>query len=190
MAIQNDGDQEWKTRMLLTKDGNVGIGTDNPEAKLDVSGQIKGGGVLAGIWAAQPLTDTSLTSTEGWEDVLETSVTFTLDRTAMIFCTYSINVQPDGNPVSDLLATRLVVDDQGYRQSGSHFQPLTSGDSNVNLNGNLVLPLQTGSHTVKLQWKKYGNNVASWNSHPSWIDGFGGGRTLVVMAFYLPIIGV
>ncbi|WP_424099662.1 shufflon system plasmid conjugative transfer pilus tip adhesin PilV [Moorena producens] len=178
------------TVQMVIKDGNVGIGTDSPEAKLDVSGQIKGGGVLAGIWAAQPLTDTSVTSTQDWEDVLETSVTFTLDRTAMIFCTYSINVQPDGNPGTNFVGTRLVVDDQGYRQSGSHFQPLTSSDSNVNLNGNLVLPLTAGPHTIKLQWMKYGSNLASWSSRPSWIDGFIGGRTLVVMAFYLPIIGV
>ncbi|NEO45755.1 MAG: hypothetical protein F6K55_17130 [Moorea sp. SIO4A3] len=37
LAIQNDFNNDWQTRMLLTKDGNVGIGTTNPSQKLVVS---------------------------------------------------------------------------------------------------------------------------------------------------------
>ena len=166
------------TKQLSVID-KVGIGTTNPQAKLDVSGKIKGGGVLAGIWAAQPTTNV-MTDSSSWVDVSDTSVTFPLDRDTII-CNYSINVQPLGTPRDDYVGTRLVVDDIAYPQSGSHFQPFTSDHPNVNLNGNLVLPLRAGEHTVKLQWKKFVGS-GRWESNPSWR--YIGGRTLVVMAFY------
>jgi hypothetical protein len=107
----------------LTVGGNVGIGVAEPHAKLDVAGTIKGGGVLAGIWAAQPLTDVIISTSDTWQDVADTSVTFTLDRDAIVFFTYSINVQPNGNPGGDWLGTRLMIDGTPQRESGSHFQP-------------------------------------------------------------------
>lgn len=38
LAIQNDGSGTWETRLLLTKNGRVGIGTVNPGAKLEIRG--------------------------------------------------------------------------------------------------------------------------------------------------------
>ncbi|NEP52526.1 MAG: hypothetical protein F6K65_28495, partial [Moorea sp. SIO3C2] len=38
LAIQNDFNNDWQTRMLLTQDGNVGIGTENPDEKLHIQG--------------------------------------------------------------------------------------------------------------------------------------------------------
>jgi hypothetical protein len=41
LAIQNDGaDKKWTTRVQITKDGNVGIGTENPGARLEVAGAL------------------------------------------------------------------------------------------------------------------------------------------------------
>jgi hypothetical protein len=174
----------------LSVTDNVGIGTPSPKAKLDVAGRIKGGGVLAGIWAAQPTTDVLISVSGSWQAVADTSIQFSLDRAAIVFCTYSINVQPDQNPGGDWLGTSLAVDNTRGNASGSHYQPYTSGDSNGNLNGNLVLELKAGDHTVTLQWCKYGSTVASWRSSPSWaLPGDStstsiGGRSLVVMAFY------
>jgi hypothetical protein len=42
-AIQNDGSGTWETRLLLTRNGNVGIGTVNPQGTLDVNGAIRAG---------------------------------------------------------------------------------------------------------------------------------------------------
>jgi hypothetical protein len=36
LAIQNDGSGAWETRLLLTRNGNVGIGTTAPQRKLEV----------------------------------------------------------------------------------------------------------------------------------------------------------
>jgi hypothetical protein len=36
-AIQNDGSGAWETRLLLTRNGNVGIGTTGPDTRLNVT---------------------------------------------------------------------------------------------------------------------------------------------------------
>ena len=41
LAIQNDWGNSWNTRFLITQDGNVGIGTTDPESKLEVAGDMK-----------------------------------------------------------------------------------------------------------------------------------------------------
>jgi hypothetical protein len=74
-----------------------------------------------------------------------------------------------------------------HRESGSHFQPFVSPlgsahDKNVNLNGNLVINLGKGTHSVKLQWWKSGG--VAWGSDPGWPTNHIGGRTVVVIAFY------
>jgi hypothetical protein len=162
--------------------GRVGVGTTTPEAALDVHGDIKGGGVLAGIWFAKPTNAATLQRSNRWEDVPNTSVKVVLDGPARLFCTYSINVQPDWDPGAGLLGTRLMIDNVAMQESGSHFQPYHSGDANVNLNGNSVVELGAGSHNVKLQWRK--NTDVNWTNHPGWSPDYIGGRTLVVMAFY------
>ena len=160
-------------------------------SKLDVAGRITGGGVLAGIWAAQPLSDVVISTANTWQDVPETSVTFTLDRNAVVFFTYSINVQPDRSPGGDWLGTQLVIDGVSAPESGSHFQPWATGDANMNLHGSVVrnLTARTSPYTVSLRWFKAGATVASWiNGAATWMVGIPpggiGGRTLIVMAFY------
>ncbi len=177
--------QDFQTNNLNAQGNVTAQGNLDVTGAMNVIGSLHGKGVMAGIWAAQPLTDVNI-STSGWvwQDVADTAVNFTLDRTAIVFCTYSINVQPDGDTRGEWLGTRLTVDEIGHRASGSHNQPYTAADSNVNLNANLVLTLPVGDHTVALQWMKPYNNVPSWSSYPSWGDGFIGARSLVVMAFY------
>lgn len=173
------------TRLIVKANGRIGIGTNDPQAQLDVSGSIKGNGALAGIWAAQPLSAASIAAVNTWQNVVDTSVSFKLDRDAAVFFTYSININPDGNPANNYLATRLLIDNSPYRSSASHYQPYSTADSNVNLNGNLVLFLAAGDHTATLQWYKTGT-APTWSSNPGWGDGYVGGRTLIVTAFYWP----
>jgi hypothetical protein len=172
-----------------TNSGNVGIGTSTPASALDVNGTIKGGGVLAGIFYNAPTNAVSVAGTTAgaygtYANIPGSSLTFTLDRTATLFATFSINVQPSAAPGTDFVLLRLAVDGTGYASAATHFQPYCQGDCNLNLNGNLVLPgVAPGSHTVTLQWNTYGNAV-TWSNDPNWCPGGCGARTITVMAFY------
>jgi hypothetical protein len=169
----------------LTTTGNVGIGSASPAAKLDVNGTIKGGGVLAGIWQSAPTTSVSI-QTATPTIVADSTVTFTLDRPAVVFAQYSMNVQPSASPGGDFAGAILAIDGVYYQASGSHFQPYCSGDCNIQISGAAMATLTAGSHTADIYWRCNACSV-SWTSNPQWA-GLGssavGGRTLTVMAFY------
>jgi hypothetical protein len=168
--------------MIITGSGNVGIGTSTPTNKLEVNGSIVGGNVLAGAWEITGSTAVSINSTV-WTDVPGMSITFNVTKPVLIYTLYSINVQPNSSPGNDYVLTRLVIDGTAYASTASHFQPYCNGDCNVNLNGQKILSLPAGSHTVKLQWRVW-NGTLTWSNDPNWCDGYCGGRSLTVLAFY------
>ncbi len=175
------GDSTVGNSMIYDDGSRVGIGTTTPQAELDVNGTIKAKGALAGLWAAQPIDNCITLSSTSWTDIPGLSLTINLDRQAVLFFTYSINVQPNGNPGSNWLGTRIVVDGTPYYQSGSHFQPFCSGDCNIDVSGNLVLTLSSGTHTATVQYLVTGftwsNCVTGWGNYI-------GGRTFIALGFY------
>ena len=140
-------------------------------------------GAVTDIWYLAPTSAVTKDPNTDWTDIPDTSLTFSLDARANVFLSYSINVQPNGNPGGDGVWMRLLVDGEPYRSSGSHSQPYCSGDCNVNLNGNLVLNLAPGQHTVTLQWRTFLNTV-SWTNNPGSNDGYIAPRTISAFAFY------
>lgn len=179
--INPAADSIGNTAFVMNSSGNVGLGTATPASRLDVNGTIKGGGVLAGAWYVAPTNAVSIINS-GFVDIASTAAVITLDRPATIFATYSINVQPGGAPGSEYLVTRLRVNSTPYPSSGTHFQPYCGGDCNLNLNGNLVVSLAAGTHTIALQWATAGSAV-TWSNNPGWCDSCGA-RTLTILAFY------
>jgi hypothetical protein len=146
-------------------------------------------GKVAGIWFAAAETCASTPPGQSWTDIPETTVSFQVSKPVKIWATYSINVQPEGNPGTEYLGTHLTVDGSVAEPSASQFQPLTDGDSNMNISGNHVADLEAGSHTVKLQWARastIGVPSRTWSNCPTWdIDGASvAGRTVVVIAVY------
>jgi len=51
----------------------------------------------------------------------------------------------------------------------------------------MTLSLGAGSHSVFVQWKRWGSWVRQWTSNPSALDGFAAGRTLTASAEYLTL---
>jgi hypothetical protein len=150
--------------------------------------ELQGRGSITGIWAAQPRADVVMRGGAPWGNIPETSVTFTLDRPAKVFFTYSILIEHDENAHEHYAALRLFLDGRHYPRSATFYQPHTDGKSNANLHGYLVEGLAAGKHIVDLQWMSTGGS--SWSNKP-WSWGGGGitegsiaGRSLIVIAFY------
>lgn len=171
--------------LLVNAKGDVGLGTFVPAARLDVNGTIKGGGVLAGVFYSAPTSVVSIVGTDPaqWGPIEGSTLDIALDRPATIVATYSITVEPAAAPVDGFLAVRLAVDGTPYRTSGSHVQPFCTSHCNEVLHGSLALDLLAGPHAVSMQWQAGAGSV-TWSNNPGWADGYGGGRTISVLAFY------
>ena len=141
-------------------------------------------GAVTDSWYLAPTSAASLPAgTANWTDIADTTLTLSLSSKATVFLAYGINIQPNSSPGIDAVYARLLVDGTPYRSSGSHYQPFCSGDCNANLNGNLILDLNSGQHTATLQWRSYGA-ITSWLNNPAWEDGYIGARTITAIAFY------
>ncbi|KAH7476850.1 uncharacterized protein KRP23_7525 [Phytophthora ramorum] len=141
------------------------------------------------MWCASPLTPASLESPmDSWMDVLDTKVAMELLNEAVVMISYDVSVshvtdaKPEGVRVAQVseLSFRVAVDGSPYRQSATTVddrEPLVATAS-----GYLVLELPRGHHEVKLQWRKRGTHVLKWALASDILDGFAGGRSLIVSA--------
>lgn len=139
------------------------------------------------MWAASPLTPAVLSEpNDAWLDVPDTRVQLQLPNAALVLVTYDVavshvrDVRTNDAADGSELAFRVAVDGAPYRQSAA-----TVGDREplvVTASGYLVLEMLAGPHAVKLQWRKRGVGVSKWVVSSELLDGFVGGRNLVVTA--------
>jgi hypothetical protein len=125
-------------------------------------------GKLAAIELVSPTTCVTLPATgTTWQDIPGTSLTIDVSDRVKLLATYSINVQPDGDPATSYVATRLTVDGTPEPSSVNHYQPYTNSDSNGSLTGQLLKQLPKGQHVIALQWVAIGGGPWS-NCPPNW----------------------
>ncbi|KAE9351235.1 hypothetical protein PF008_g6039 [Phytophthora fragariae] len=139
------------------------------------------------LWCASPLSPASLESpSDSWVDVPDTRVALELPNEAVVLISYDVavshvtDVQPEGVSQVSELFFRVAVDGSPYRQSATTVddrEPLVTTAS-----GFLVLEIPRGHHDVKLQWRKRGTHVIKWAVASDILDGFAGGRNLIVSA--------
>lgn len=138
------------------------------------------------MWHTEVSSDDVISVNGTWVDMKDSFLTFTLVESASLRFLYSMSVKPDYvNPrdefgLQDDLSARLVVDGYPYRETGSFTTISSHSYASAQLSRDIVLDLQAGVHTVKLQWRKWGNYVRVWRSAPSFLDGYASSRILAV----------
>lgn len=139
-----------------------------------------------GVWFTQPVTSARISKRDEWQSVRDTAVTFTTHAKRTHRIMYVMHFRPEQAPntdvyaVRDALAARLVVDGVPYRESASAFHTVSATHSSGSLVGLLVLELEAGDHSVRLQWRKQGTGVAAWYAQPDMLDGFVSARGITV----------
>ncbi|TMW63288.1 hypothetical protein Poli38472_002229 [Pythium oligandrum] len=139
------------------------------------------------MWSASPLSAVSHSGPNAvWTDVLDTFVDFELTNEAVVLISFDvavsrfqdINDRVRASAEESELAFRIVLDGLPYRQSGTtvgDHEPLTTTAS-----GYLATEVSAGVHKAQLQWRKLGDGVQTWYIRSDVLDGFSGGRNLIV----------
>lgn len=138
------------------------------------------------MWSASPLTPATLSTPNTWLDVPDTMVNVNLPNEAVLLISYDASVSRINEldavtvTVESELSFRVVLDGSPYRESAttvSDNEPLVA-----TVGGYLVVKVLAGKHEVKLQWRRRGEKIKQWLILSGVLDGFAGGRSLVVSA--------
>jgi len=152
--------------VYVNEEGNVGIGTTEPEAKLDVrDGDIKVDGFNVGGFVGFAKQTATVTDSAGnWKNIPGTTINFTLPSNKTVNFRSFGSVY--GNGGSGQAGFRFVIDDIPYGDD-------EYGDIVVSCPGGGYTSwymernvfLQTGNHSVTIQLRKCsGGTITSWNN--------------------------
>jgi hypothetical protein len=120
------------------------------------------------LWHTEVTTDDTISTNGTWTDVKDSSLTFTLAEPATLRLLYSMSVKPDYvNPkdefgMQDDLSACLLIDGYGCRETRSFTTIMSHSFATAQLSRDVVLDLKAGTHTVTLQWRKWGNYARNW----------------------------
>jgi hypothetical protein len=140
LGISNDGDDH----LALMASGGVGIGTNTPEAKLDVIGGIRARSYKTRVLSAEGVGAgaISLTNANTWNLFPNLSQTFSLSETTAVIAFYQIAMGGGSH-----LVTRLVVDNSVVSRT-------ITGDTNYWSNSEVWFgELSAGSHTIRVEYR-------------------------------------
>lgn len=147
----------------LTVAGNVGIGTTDPGAKLDVNGNLNVNGNAVGtqFWYAKQSAAVTATGGTGFVDIPGSNINFTLARNSVVHFTFS-GSRMDNVTSGSHHNHRFVIDGigKGHAAYGSMIQM----DSNTggwwsNMFDEWILTLAAGAHTVTSQISAQGGST-------------------------------
>lgn len=182
------------TTNIYMSGSNIGIGSTSPAYKLDVNGQINGGGT-AGVWTANRtggviLNVTSPTSST-WVSVPGLSLTFTLPRAATIIMTVNGEIRAASNIAH--VGMRFVVDGTGGGDAtwGTHIHMAdnTAGNNWWSTFTDVEnTTLTAGTHTIYSQVQPYvaggtSGQGAVCSEYAGTLNGYTN-CTLTIQAFY------
>ncbi len=137
--------------LYVRNDGNVGIGTQTPETKLDVAGDIKGNTVKGSSWGYTKnftYTDHITTASTTWAEVTHYTTTVTTPALSNLIVTLHIPfVGSDTGGAR--IRIRLVFDNTTISDATMHDGHAWDDFRNITLTG-LVQNVTAGSHTIRV----------------------------------------
>ncbi len=130
--------------MVLSKDGNVGIGTVTPGTKLEVNGAVKAREFLTTLYTDGNRGTLALSSANSWADVADLTRTFSLAQETAVLVYYQITTVGGQH-----LVTRLIVDGADVVFGRS----ITGNTQYWSPSSLWIGRLAGGSHTIKVQYR-------------------------------------
>ncbi len=140
--------------MILDKNGNVGVGTATPAAKLEVNGTAKAREFLTTLYTDGNKGAFALSSANQWADVADLTRTFSLPQETAVLVYYQITTVGGQH-----LVTRLIVDGVDIVFGRSIVGNTTYWSPSSLWIGRLA----AGSHTIKVQYR----TATAGTSNPS-----------------------
>ncbi|MDD5089977.1 MAG: hypothetical protein PHQ23_03585 [Candidatus Wallbacteria bacterium] len=131
----------------LTIKGNVGIGVSNPQATLEVSGDIHSRNPL--VWEVVAHNIDTFTSSTIWADMADMSLNFTMPAQGKVLVEFSCSMF--GNSTATARDYVQILVDGGTQISGMQYNPSAWELHSFYLSR--IVTLAAGNHAAKVQYK-------------------------------------
>ncbi|MEM9824548.1 MAG: hypothetical protein AAF985_25905 [Bacteroidota bacterium] len=141
--------------MPLLSAQNVGIDEPNPSEKLDVNGRIAADGYKNTILLNETGGLIQLTGgTFAWDAVPGMTLSFDLTEATTVIVYYSIPISTPGPVYPEFIFTRLLIDN--LTTAPCKEVAVSGGGNAFTCNGQQILELGAGTHTVSVQYRVTG----------------------------------